>query len=123
VAIQDVGRAINPALVTGQVQGGAAQGIGWALHEEMVYDDNGQPLNPTLMDYDLPKASHLPPLQVELVELLSEVGPFGAKGVGEPPVIPTAAAVANALADAVGVRLCELPMTPARVLAALRQHG
>ncbi len=123
VAIQDVGRAINPALVTGQVQGGAAQGVGWALHEGMVYDDNGQPLNPTLMDYDLPKATHLPPIQVELVELPSAVGPFGAKGVGEPPVIPTAAAIANAIADAAGARLTELPMAPARVLAALQQAG
>ncbi len=73
------------------------------------------------MDYNLPKATHLPPIQVELVELPSEVGPFGAKGVGEPPVIPTAAAIANAIADAAGVRLTELPMTPARVLAALKQ--
>ncbi|MCX2728384.1 xanthine dehydrogenase family protein molybdopterin-binding subunit [Thermomicrobium sp. 4228-Ro] len=121
VAIQDVGRALNPALVEEQVHGGVGQGVGWALHEAMRWDENGRPLNPTFLDYDLPKASHLPAIAVELVEVPSPVGPFGAKGVGEPPVIPTAAAVANAIADAIGVRMTELPITPERVRAALQE--
>lgn len=121
VAVQDVGRALNPALVAGQVHGGMGQGVGWALHEGLSYDQIGQPLNATLLDYDLPKASQLPPLAVELVEIPSPIGPFGAKGVGEPPVIPTAAAIANAIANATGVRLNELPITPARLLQALQE--
>ncbi len=121
VAIQDVGRALNPALVEEQVHGGVGQGVGWALHEAMRWDANGQPLNPTFLDYDLPKASHLPAIGVELVEVPSPIGPFGAKGVGEPPVVPTAAAIANAIADAIGARVTELPITPERVRAVL--HG
>jgi len=123
VAVQDVGRALNPALVIGQIQGGAAQGIGWALYEGMVYDDNGQPLNPSLMDYSLPSAGQVPPLDVRLVELPSAAGAFGVKGVGEPPVIPTAAAVANAIADATGARVTELPMTAERVAAAIASEA
>jgi CO/xanthine dehydrogenase Mo-binding subunit len=123
VAIQDVGRALNPALVEGQVHGGAAQGVGWALHEAMRWDESGQPLNPTFLDYDLPKASHVPAIEVELVEVPSPVGPFSAKGVGEPPVVPTAAAIANAIADAIGVRMTELPITPERIRATLRASG
>ncbi|WP_448575319.1 xanthine dehydrogenase family protein molybdopterin-binding subunit [Thermomicrobium sp.] len=123
VAIQDVGRALNPALVEEQVHGGVGQGIGWALHEAMRWSENGQPLNPSFLDYDLPKASQLPPITVELVEVPSPIGPFGAKGVGEPPVVPTAAAIANAIADAIGVHLSELPITPERVLAALRNSA
>jgi CO/xanthine dehydrogenase Mo-binding subunit len=123
VAIQDVGRALNPALVEEQVYGGVGQGIGWALHEAMRWSENGQPLNPSFLDYDLPKASQLPPITVELVEVPSPIGPFGAKGVGEPPVVPTAAAIANAIADAIGVHLSELPITPERVLTALRDRA
>jgi len=123
VAIQDVGRALNPALVEEQVHGGVGQGIGWALHEAMRWSENGQPLNPSFLDYDLPKASQLPPIAVELVEVPSPIGPFGAKGVGEPPVVPTAAAIANAIADAIGVHLSELPITPERMLAALRDRA
>jgi CO/xanthine dehydrogenase Mo-binding subunit len=123
VAIQDVGRALNPALVEEQVHGGVGQGIGWALHEAMRWSENGQPLNPSFLDYDLPKASQLPPIAVELVEVPSPIGPFGAKGVGEPPVVPTAAAIANAIADAIGVHLSDLPITPKRVLAALRDRA
>jgi CO/xanthine dehydrogenase Mo-binding subunit len=120
VAAQDVGRALNPALVDGQIMGGVVQGIGWALYEGLVYDDNGQPLNPNLMDYGLPKSEHSPPIDVQLVELHSKAGPFGAKGVGEPPVVPTAGAIANAIADATGgARLTELPMNAPRVLRAI----
>lgn len=119
VAVQDVGRALNPALVIGQIMGGATQGVGWALHEGMVYDDGGQPLNPSLLDYSLPASHQTPPLDVRLVEEPSVAGPFGAKGVGEPPVIPTAAAIANAIADATAHRVTDLPMTPEKVRAAL----
>lgn len=125
VAIQDVGRALNPALVEEQLHGGMGQGIGWALHEAMRYDDSGQPLNPSFLDYDLPKATQTPPLSIELVEVPSPIGPFGAKGVGEPPVVPTAAAIANAIADAIGTHPSELPITPAQVRALLMtgRHG
>ncbi|MDI3340227.1 MAG: xanthine dehydrogenase family protein molybdopterin-binding subunit [Sphaerobacter sp.] len=119
IAAQDVGRALNPALVEGQIVGGVAQGIGWALHEGLVYDDHGQPLNPSLLDYSLPSAAQVPPIETILVEVPAPAGPFGAKGVGEPPVIPTAAAIANAIADATGARVTELPISAERVRAAL----
>ena len=119
VAAQDVGRAINPAEVEGQIHGGVVQGIGWALFEEMVYDESGQALTATLMDYALPLGKDAPTITPLLVEVPSELGPFGARGVGEPPVVPVAAAIANAIKDAVGVRMTHLPMTPERVLASL----
>jgi CO/xanthine dehydrogenase Mo-binding subunit len=123
VVAQDVGRALNPAMVNGQVMGGAVQGIGWALYEGIVYDDNGQPLNPNLMDYALPKPEQSPPIDVQLVELTSKAGPFGAKGVGEPPVVPTAAAIGNAIADATGARVTDLPMTSQRVRQAIEKKA
>jgi CO/xanthine dehydrogenase Mo-binding subunit len=119
VAAQDVGRAINPAEVEGQIHGGVVQGIGWALFEEMVYDESGQALSATLMDYALPLGKDAPTITPLLVEVPSELGPFGARGVGEPPVVPVAAAIANAIKDAVGVRMTQIPMTPERVLASL----
>jgi CO/xanthine dehydrogenase Mo-binding subunit len=119
VAAQDVGRAINPAEVEGQIHGGVTQGIGWALMEGMVYDESGQLLTATLMDYALPHSEDAPTITPLLVEVPSGLGPFGARGVGEPPVVPVAAAIANAIKDAVGARLTQLPMTPERVLAAL----
>ncbi len=120
VVVQDCGRAINPSAVEGQMMGGAMQGVGWALYEEMAYSEDGQLLTATLNDYALPHFVHGPTrLETVLVEVPSEHGPFGARGVGEPPVIPTAAAIANAVADACGARLTELPMTPPRVLEAL----
>src|SRR2546421_1753192 len=120
IAAQDVGRAINPAEVEGQIHGGVVQGIGWALFEEMVYDESGQLLTSTLMDYALPHSQDVPTITPLLVEVPSQLGPFGAKGVGEPPVVPVAAAIANAIKDAVGVRMTQIPMTPERVFAALR---
>lgn len=119
VAIQDVGFAINPALVEGQIHGGVTQGLGWALFENMVYDDNGQLLTSNLMDYALPHSFDVPNIQVVLVEVPSDLGPFGAKGVGEPPVVPVGAAIANAIHDAVGVRPTQLPITPERLFQAL----
>ena len=120
--VQEVGRAINPLAVEGQMQGGAVQGVGWALYEEMRYDDDGQLLTGSWMDYAMPDAVHAAPIQTQIVEVPSISGPFGARGVGEPPVIPTVAAIANAVAHATGVRLTQTPMTPPRVLEALEQR-
>jgi CO/xanthine dehydrogenase Mo-binding subunit len=119
IAIQDVGRAINPALVEDQMHGGAVQGAGWGLYEQIVFDDNGTPITGSFMDYTVPKASQSPSLDAVLVEVPSVLGPFGAKGVGEPPVIPGGAAWANAVRDACGVRVTELPITAERVWRAL----
>jgi CO/xanthine dehydrogenase Mo-binding subunit len=119
VICQDVGRALNPALVEGQLLGGTTQGLGWALYEELAFDEGGQLRTGSFVDYAIPSAGAVPPIELELVEVPAPDGPFGAKGIGEAPVIATAAAVANAVAAAAGVRLRELPMTPARVWAAL----
>ncbi|MBW3634368.1 MAG: molybdopterin-dependent oxidoreductase, partial [Chloroflexi bacterium] len=119
VVAQDVGRAINPAEIEGQIQGGVVQGLGWALYEQIVFADDGQVLTGSLLDYALPRAAWAPNIDIALVEIPSPDGPFGAKGIGEPPIIPVAAAIANAIYDAVGVRLTALPMTPQRVFEAL----
>jgi CO/xanthine dehydrogenase Mo-binding subunit len=121
VVAQDVGRALNPALVAGQLLGGATQGFGWALLEELAYDDGGQLRTGSFVEYAMPTIDGVPPIDVEIVEVPAPDGPFGAKGVGEPPVVAVAAAVANAIAAAVGVRMRELPMTPERVWQALQQ--
>jgi CO/xanthine dehydrogenase Mo-binding subunit len=117
--VQDVGRALNPALVEGQMRGGAAQAIGWALYEELVHDEDGRLLSGSFLDYAIPTADRMPPIDTVIVEVPAPDGPFGAKGIGEAPVIPGPAAVANAIAAAAGVRLRELPMTPPRVWSAL----
>lgn len=122
LVIQDVGFAINPAAVEGQMRGGAAQGIGWGLLEAMAYDDAGTLLTWGFTEYPIPKATGIPSTELLMVEVPSEFGPFGAKGVGEPPVIPGGAAIANAVADAVGLRLLQLPITPRRVLEGLREQ-
>jgi len=120
VAVQDVGFAINPAEVEGQITGGVTQGLGWALFESLVYDENGQALTATLMDYALPHIQDVPNITPILVEIPSALGPFGAKGVGEPPVVPVGAAIANAVFDAVGVRMAQLPITPERLFEAMK---
>jgi CO/xanthine dehydrogenase Mo-binding subunit len=120
VVVQDVGRAINPALVEEQIHGGGAQGVGWAVYEEIVHDESGTPITASFMDYTVPKARQLPELEAVLVEVPSPIGPYGAKPVGEPPVIPGGAAVANAVAAAVGARVTELPLTPERVRRAMQ---
>jgi CO/xanthine dehydrogenase Mo-binding subunit len=119
VVAQDVGFALNPALVEGQLLGGTAQGFGWALLEQLAYDDGGQLRTGSFVEYAMPTIDRVPPIDVEIVEVPAPDGPYGAKGVGEPPVIAVPAAVANAIAAAVGVRLRELPMTPERVWRAL----
>jgi CO/xanthine dehydrogenase Mo-binding subunit len=119
-AAQDVGRAINPALVEGQMMGGAAQAIGWALHEALVHDENGQVLSASFLDYSVPSSLDVPPIQVSIIEVPAEEGPFGAKGIGEAGVVPGAAAIANAIAAAGGARMRDLPMTAGRVWRALQ---
>jgi CO/xanthine dehydrogenase Mo-binding subunit len=121
IVAQDVGRAINPMAVEGQMMGGATQGIGWALYEHMEYDDQGQLLSGSWMDYAVPDFTQSAPhLEAVIVENPSEAGPYGVRGVGEPPVIPTPAAIVNAVAHATGVRMSDIPLTPPKVLAALR---
>ena len=118
-AAHDVGRAINPTAVEGQIQGGFVQGAGYALLEELLWED-GQPVNPSMMDYKVFGALDLP-LEIHpiIVEAPEPSGPFGAKGIGEPPLVGAAPAIANAVADATGLRLRTIPMTPERVLDAL----
>ncbi|KAB2919942.1 MAG: xanthine dehydrogenase family protein molybdopterin-binding subunit [Hyphomicrobiaceae bacterium] len=118
-AIQDAGRAIHPSYVEGQYQGGAAQGIGWALNEEYVYGDDGRLQNPGFLDYRVPVASDLPMIDTVIVEVPNPRHPYGVRGVGETPICPPMAAVANAVADATGIRFTELPLSPPRVLKAL----
>jgi CO/xanthine dehydrogenase Mo-binding subunit len=122
VVAQDVGRALNPALVTGQMQGGTAQGLGWALLEELAYDEHGQPATGSFVEYAMPTAGGVPWIETEIVEVPAPEGPFGAKGVGEAPVVGAPAAVVNAVAAATGgVRMRRLPMTPERVWRALQE--
>jgi CO/xanthine dehydrogenase Mo-binding subunit len=116
---QDVGKAINPLAVEGQLQGGAGQSIGAGLWEEVMYDAQGQVRNPNLLDYRKPTAADLPMIETILVEAPGGDGPYGAKLVGEPPIVPPVAAVANAVAAAIGIRIYELPLTPERVWCAL----
>ena len=118
-AVQDAGRAIHPSYVEGQVQGGVVQGIGWALNEEYIYDEKGRMENPGFLDYRMPVASDLPMIDAVIVEVPNPGHPFGVRGVGEVPIVPPMAAVANAIENAVGVRLTDLPMSPPRVLAAI----
>jgi CO/xanthine dehydrogenase Mo-binding subunit len=120
VIAQDVGRALNPALVEGQMRGGAAQGMGWALFEQLEHDEDGRLLTGSFLDYAIPVADRVPDIETLIVEVPAPDGPFGAKGIGEAPVVAAAPAIANAVAAATGIRLRELPMTPPRVWQALR---
>ena len=123
VAAQDVGRAIHPSYVEGQIQGGVVQGIGWALNEEYIYDKNGRLSNAGFLDYRIPVASDLPNIDVVMVEVPNPNHPFGVKGVGEVNIVPPMAAIANAIKQATGKRLTELPMSPPKVLAAIDGAG
>jgi len=117
-AAHDVGRAINPTLIEGQIEGGVAQGIGMALMEEF-FPGKGENLH----DYLIPSGGDIPPVESILIEDQSPIGPFGAKGIGEQAVIPTAPAVLNALHDAIGIRVRKIPATPDRVRAAILSAG
>ncbi|EBA04973.1 xanthine dehydrogenase family protein, large subunit [Rhodobacteraceae bacterium HTCC2150] len=117
--IQDAGKAIHPTYVEGQYQGGAAQGIGWALNEEYIYGEDGRLQNANFLDYRIPVASDLPMIDTVIVEVPNPGHPYGVRGVGETSICPPLAAIANAVSDAAGVRLKELPMSPPRILEAL----
>jgi len=121
-AIQDVGRAIHPSYVEGQIQGGVTQGIGWALSEEYVYDKQGRLDNAGFLDYRVPVASDLPMIEAVMIEVPNPRHPFGARGVGEVPIVPPMAAVANAVRDAVGLAMRDLPISPPKLLAALDEQ-
>ncbi|HKI54013.1 MAG TPA: molybdopterin cofactor-binding domain-containing protein, partial [Anaerolineales bacterium] len=120
-AVQDVGKAVYPAYVESQIQGGVAQGVGWALNEEYLYDEQGRLLNASLLDYRMPVALDLPMIDTILVEVPNPNHPYGVKGVGEVCIVPPPAAIANAIHNAVGVRMTELPMSPAKVVEALKR--
>ena len=119
VAAHDCGKAINPMLLEGQLEGGVAMGLGYGLLEEMV-SENGQVKNPQFTDYILPTALDVPEIELAIVEDPAPKGPFGAKGVSEAALLPTAPAIINAIYDAVGVRIRDLPATPVKILAALK---
>jgi len=118
-ALQDVGKAVHPGYVEGQIQGGAVQGIGWALNEEYYFNDQGEMANSSFLDYRMPTALDLPMIDTVLVEKANPGHPYGVRGVGEVPIVPPMAAIANAIHAAIGVRMNQLPMNPGRVLEAL----
>jgi CO/xanthine dehydrogenase Mo-binding subunit len=121
VFANDVGKAINPLTIEGQMQGGAVQGIGFALMEQYKFD-NGKVVNPSLLDYAIPTAMDVPPIETTWIENPSPTGPFGARGIGEPALVPTAPAIANAVHKAVGVRIHDLPITPDKILKAIKKR-
>ncbi len=117
--VQDAGRAVHPSYVEGQYQGGAVQGIGWALNEEYIYGPDGRLQNPGFLDYRMPVASDVPMIDTVIVEVPNPRHPFGVRGVGETPIVPPMAAIANAIEQATGIRFTELPMSPPKVLKAI----
>ncbi|HZM45342.1 MAG TPA: xanthine dehydrogenase family protein molybdopterin-binding subunit [Burkholderiales bacterium] len=122
-AIQDAGKAVHPAYVEGQMQGGAVQGIGWALNEEYIYDADGRIENPGFLDYRIPVCSDVPMIDTVIVEAPNPRHPYGVRGVGETPIVPPMAAIANAMENALGIRFTQLPMSPPRVLQAIEGTG
>ncbi|MBM3341108.1 MAG: xanthine dehydrogenase family protein molybdopterin-binding subunit [Betaproteobacteria bacterium] len=120
-AIQDAGKAVHPAYVEGQMHGGAVQGIGWALNEEYIYNAKGQLENAGFLDYRTPVASDVPMIDTVIVEVPNPRHPYGVRGVGETPIVPPMAAIANAVANALGLRMTQLPMSPPRVLEAIER--
>ena len=122
-AVQDVGRAIHPDYVEGQMQGGAVQGIGWALNEAYFYDDAGKLANAGFLDYRIPVCSDMPMIETVMIEKPNPDHPYGVKGVGEVPIVPPLAAVANAVSAAAGVRMRNLPITPERLYDAMMAKG
>ena len=116
---QDAGKAVHPSYVEGQFQGGATQGIGWALNEEYVYGADGRLQNAGFLDYRIPVASDLPMIDTVIVEVPNPGHPYGVRGVGETPIVPPLATIANAISAAAGVRMTEIPMSPPRLLKAI----
>ena len=122
--VQDVGKAVHPSYVEGQMQGGSAQGIGWALNEEYYMTGDGRMANSTFLDYRMPVANDLPMIDTVVVEVANPGHPFGVRGVGEVNIVPPPAAIANAIYQAVGVRMERLPMNPGSVMQSLwSQNG
>ena len=119
-AAHDVGKAINPTIVEGQIEGGVVMGVGYATREEITYDEKGRPYNDGFHKYMLPTADDIPEIDAILIESCDPTGPFGAKGVGECGLVPTAAAIASAVEDAIGIRFTEIPLTPVRVLKGIK---
>jgi CO/xanthine dehydrogenase Mo-binding subunit len=122
-AVQDAGRAIHPSYVEGQMQGGAVQGIGWALNEEYVFDTDGKLENPGFLDYRVPVASDVPMIDTVIVEVPNPKHPYGVRGVGEVPIVPPIPAVVNAVYAATGVRFRNLPLSPPKVLAGIEAES
>ena len=122
-ATQDVGRAIHPSYVEGQIQGGVVQGIGWALNEEFMYNADGSMVNSSFLDYRMPTTLDLPMIDTVIVEVPNPGHPYGVRGVGEVPIVPPPAAVANAIYRATGKRMTDLPMSPAYILDKLQNGG
>ena len=122
-AFQDAGIAIHPSYVEGQIQGGTSQGLGWALNEEYFFNDNSQMQNTSYLDYRMPISTDLPMIDAQLVEVPNPGHPTGVRGVGEVSIIPPVPAVANAIYNAIGVRMNTLPMSPGAVLEALWETG
>ncbi len=120
VASHDCGTPINPMLVEGQVEGGISMGVGFALQEEILFNANGVQMNPNLTNYIMPTSLDMPEVEVDIVDNYDPSGPFGAKGVGEPTLVPTAACILNAIYDAVGVRITSLPATAEKVFNAIQ---
>jgi CO/xanthine dehydrogenase Mo-binding subunit len=120
-AAQDAGRALHPAYVEGQFQGGAVQGIGWALNEEYIYGADGKLQNAGFLDYRMPVASDVPMIDTIVIEVANPKHPYGVRGVGETPIVPPLGAIANAMENATGIRFTELPMSPPKVLKALKE--
>jgi CO/xanthine dehydrogenase Mo-binding subunit len=119
-AFIDAGQAVHPSFVEGQMQGGTVQGIGWALHEEYTYTADGVMTNPTFLDYRMPTTLDVPMIDTVIVEVPNPRHPFGVRGVGEVPIIPPLAAIANAIYNAIGIRMSRLPMSPGAILEALQ---
>src|SRR5439155_23838641 len=122
-AFQDVGTAIHPSYVEGQVQGGVAQGVGMALTEEYFYGADGQMQNASFLDYRMPTTLDLPMIETVLIEVPNPGHPYGVRGVGEVPIVPPLAAVQTAIADAIGVRFNQLPITPRLIVETLYDKG
>ena len=117
------GKAVHPGYVEGQMQGGVVQGIGWALNEEYFFDVEGRMQNSSFLDYRIPTSLDLPMINTVIVEVANPGHPYGVRGAGEVPIVPPMAAIANAIARAAGVRMQDLPMSPAAVLEALWKKG
>ena len=123
INVHDSGVLINPQLAKAQVHGGMSMGLGYALSEQLLFDAKGKPLNPNLLDYKLPTSMDTPDLAVDFVETVDPSGPYGNKSLGEPPAIPVAPAIRNALLQATGIAFNSLPITPHKMIKKFKENG